>query len=106
MFQIAPKPVTVYARNVSKTFGATDPQLKASVTGLVGKDTIEYSLSRKTGENVGSYATTAMGSARQGSCSVSFRDATFFIAAASIKGRALMLSSDSFTYAGKCRNRA
>ena len=52
------KSVTVVADSKSKTYGNADPALTAKVTGLVGKDVLDYTLSRAVGENVGEYAIT------------------------------------------------
>ncbi|MBE5790140.1 MAG: hypothetical protein E7325_10905, partial [Clostridiales bacterium] len=54
-FTISQKPVTVTAENKTKTYGDNDPELTAVVNGLVGDDTLNYTLSREEGENVGSY---------------------------------------------------
>ncbi|MBQ9531864.1 MAG: InlB B-repeat-containing protein [Eubacterium sp.] len=50
--------VTVTANNLGKVYGEDDPELTAVVTGLVGDDTLNYTLSRAEGENVGEYAIT------------------------------------------------
>jgi len=55
---IGKKTATVTADNKSKTYGDADPALTATVTGLVGNDTISYTLSRAVGENVGEYTIT------------------------------------------------
>ncbi|HEY5974580.1 MAG TPA: MBG domain-containing protein, partial [Geobacteraceae bacterium] len=54
-----PAPVTVTANGLSKTYGAADPTLSYTVTGLVNNDTVNVftgSLTRVAGESVGSYA--------------------------------------------------
>ena len=55
---IGKKAATVTAANKSKTYGAADPALTAAVEGTVGTDTINYTLSRAEGNNVGEYAIT------------------------------------------------
>ncbi|MBR3570583.1 MAG: hypothetical protein IKN96_07290, partial [Oscillibacter sp.] len=55
-FEIAKKPVTVTPDAQSKTYGDADPDLTATVEGAVGSDTINYTLSRAEGEDVGEYA--------------------------------------------------
>ncbi|MBR0302436.1 MAG: InlB B-repeat-containing protein, partial [Clostridia bacterium] len=55
---IGKKSASVTADNKSKTYGADDPTLTATVEGLVGEDTINYTLSRAEGNNVGEYAIT------------------------------------------------
>ena len=48
--------VTLTVDNKSKTYGDADPELTATVEGLVEGDTLEYKLQREPGENVGEYA--------------------------------------------------
>jgi len=57
LFTITPKSldVKVTAENKTKIYGETDPALTAIVTGLVGNDSLNYSLAREPGENVGIY---------------------------------------------------
>ncbi|GAB1856251.1 hypothetical protein MHTCC0001_10860 [Flavobacteriaceae bacterium MHTCC 0001] len=50
------KAITVTADAISKTYGDSDPTLTYQVTGLVGMDVLSGSLSRATGEAVGTYA--------------------------------------------------
>ena len=57
-FTIGKKAATVTADNKSKTYGADDPALTATVEGTVGNDTINYTLSRAEGNNVGEYTIT------------------------------------------------
>ena len=71
-FTIAPKSVTVTADNKSKTYGADDPELTATVAGLVGEDTISYGLSRAEGEDLGAYDITPAGEKEQGNYIVSY----------------------------------
>lgn len=56
--RVVPRPITVSADSVSKTFGETDPVLTFAITGgsLVGADTLSGSLVRAVGEEVGTYA--------------------------------------------------
>ena len=56
---VAPRPVTVRADSKSKIYGEVDPELTATVTGAVMGDTIDYTLSRTSGETVGTYAIVA-----------------------------------------------
>lgn len=71
---ISPKEITVTADNKSKTYGDADPKLTATATGLVGEDTVDYTLSREPGEDVGTYTITPSGEAIQGNYKVSFAD--------------------------------
>jgi hypothetical protein len=55
---ITAKGITVTAQAKSKVYGAADPVLTYTVTGLVGSDTLTGSLTRVAGTNVGTYAIT------------------------------------------------
>ena len=81
---ITPKSVTVKADNKSKVFGEKDPELTATVEGTLGKDTVEYTLSRKAGEDVGTYPITASGKAEQGNYKVTYVAGTLTITSQSI----------------------
>ncbi|GCL62751.1 MBG domain-containing protein [Pseudaquabacterium pictum] len=58
---ITPRPITVTANAQSKVYGSSDPTLTYQLTSgsLVGNDSLSGSLSRNSGENVGSYAISA-----------------------------------------------
>lgn len=53
---IAPKAVTVTADAKSKVYGAADPALSYTASGLEGTDTLTGTLTRASGEDVGTYA--------------------------------------------------
>ena len=57
-FTISPKAAAVTADDLSKVYGEDDPALTATVEGAVEGDTINYTLSRAEGNNVGEYAIT------------------------------------------------
>ena len=78
------KPVTVTANNKSKVFGEKDPELTATVAGTLGDDTVDYTLSREAGENVGKYTITPSGKAEQGNYSVTYATGTLTITSQSI----------------------
>ena len=78
------KAVTVTADNKSKVFGEKDPELTATVTGTIGKDTVEYTLSRKAGEDVGTYTITPSGKAEQTNYKVTYATGTLTITSQSI----------------------
>ena len=82
--KVTRKAVTVKADNKSKVFGEKDPELTATVEGTLGKDTVEYTLSRKAGEDVGTYPITASGKAEQGNYKVTFVAGTLTITSQSI----------------------
>lgn len=77
---IAPAPVTVTAENKTKTYGETDPELTATVTGLIsGEPDITYDISRAAGEDANSYDITPSGNESQGNYAVSFVTGTLTI---------------------------
>ena len=82
--KVTRKAVTVTADNKSKVFGETDPELTATVTGTIGKDTVEYTLSRKDGEAAGKYEITVKGDKLQGNYTVTYATGTLTITSQSI----------------------
>ena len=78
------KAVTVTADNKTKAVGENDPTLTATVTGLVGSDTVNYTLSRASGETVGTYTITPSGDAEQGSYTVTYKTGTLTIKAKTV----------------------
>ena len=83
-YKITPKSVTVTADNKSKVFGETDPKFTAKVVGALGNDTVEYTLSRETGEAVGKYEITVKGDKLQGNYTVTYVAGTLTITSQSI----------------------
>ena len=80
-------PVTVTAVASGKYFGAADPSLTATVTGLVAGESeslIDYVVAREAGEAVGEYAIVPAGLAIQGNYAVTYETAPFTIAAAPV----------------------
>ena len=61
-FAISKAALTIAADDKSKTYGENDPELTATVTGLVEWDeaelVLDYTLSREAGEDAGTYAIT------------------------------------------------
>lgn len=92
---INPAEATVTADNKTKTYGESDPELTATVTGLIGSDAITYSLNRATGDNAGTYAITPMGEAAQGNYTVNYVPGTFTI---SQKGLTITAPNQTITY--------
>ena len=82
--KVTRKAVTVTADSKSKVFGEKDPELTATVTGTIGKDTVEYTLSRKAGEDVGTYTITPSGKAEQTNYKVTYATGTLTITSQSI----------------------
>ena len=82
--RVTPRSVTVKANDLSKTEGDSDPTLTATVTGTIGSDTVEYTLTRQPGETPDSYAITVTGEASQGNYVVTFEGGTFTIDSAPV----------------------
>ena len=77
---ITPKPVTVTANDKTKYVGQKDPEFTATVTGLIGNDTIRYELSREEGETAGKYTIYAKGNPEQNSnYAITFENGTLTI---------------------------
>ena len=76
--------MTVKAEDKTKVFGETDPKLTAKVDGTLGNDTVEYTLTRETGEAAGKYTITPSGKAEQGNYSVTYATGTLTITSQSI----------------------
>ena len=66
-YTIVPYQATVLPDDVTKGYGEEDPELTASLEyGLYGNDTVDYTLVREPGEDVGTYAITTQGERWQG----------------------------------------
>lgn len=82
-FTISPANVTVTAEDKTKEYGTNDPELTATITGLVNGESenlISYTISRTAGEDVGAtYAITPSGQATQGNYSVTYETGTLTI---------------------------
>ena len=76
---ISYKAVTVTADNKSKAVGAVDPKLTATVSGLLSKDTVDYDISRTSGESAGTYTIKVEGEKYQGNYSVTYKNGTLRI---------------------------
>ena len=75
--KITPAPVTVTVNPAEKEEGEADPDLTATVTGLLGEDTedmIIYTLERDPGEEPGVYMIHAAGAETQGNYRVEYTD--------------------------------
>ena len=70
--KITPAAVTVTANDAVKEEGQEDPELTASVAGLIGEDTIEYTLARAEGEQIGDYEITVTGEEQQGNYRIEY----------------------------------
>ena len=70
--QIRPAQVTVTANPAEKKAGEADPELTAVVTGLVGEDTINYTIERYPGEEVGKHIIDVYGDEKQGNYRIKY----------------------------------
>ena len=78
-YAITPAEVTVTANNANKVYGENDPELKATVTGTLNNDTVDYTLTRDPGEDVGKYAIYVTGDEDQGNYHVTYTAGEFEI---------------------------
>ena len=78
-YAITPAEVTVTANNANKVYGENDPELKATVTGTLNNDTVDYTLTRDPGEDVGTYAIHVTGYEDQGNYHVTYTAGEFEI---------------------------
>ena len=78
---IAPKAVTVTADDKSREYNKDNPELTATVEGVVGSDTVEYTLSTTAVKTspVGEYPITPSGEATQGNYTVTYVPGTLTI---------------------------
>ena len=76
---VEPRKVTVTADNLTKEFGQLDGEFTATVTGLVGEDTVEYEFTREEGETAGTYAIIPSGLERQGNYILDFQPGTMTV---------------------------
>ncbi|NDA26532.1 MAG: hypothetical protein EBZ05_06805, partial [Verrucomicrobia bacterium] len=96
-FGITPKTVSVTANAATKFFGSTDPVFTYAVSGLVAPDGLTGSLTRASGENVGTY-NILVGTLSAGpNYTLSFTGATLTIGGAPIFS---ILAPTSLTYDG------
>ena len=80
--KITPVEVTVKADDATKVYDKNPDNpasYTATVTGLIGSDTISYTVSREAGENVGEYTITPSGETEQGNYTVTYETGTFTI---------------------------
>ena len=82
---ISAKALTIKADPKTKVFGTEDPALTYTVEGLVGSDALTGSLTRESGENVGTYAIKQGTLAASANYDVSFTGAEFTITDATME---------------------
>ena len=92
---VTPKPITVKADNKWKAYGEADPRLTYTSGGLLNNDSITGTLSRETGENVGTYAITVGGLTAGDNYAISFTSANLTIVKAELTVTA---NNDTITY--------
>ncbi|MFN0256641.1 MBG domain-containing protein [Pedobacter ureilyticus] len=85
---ITAKALTITAAAKTKVYGEADPALTYSSSGLVGTDAITGTLSRATGENVGTYAINQNTLSAGGNYSISYTGANLAINKAVLTVRA------------------
>jgi hypothetical protein len=81
-FSIVPATAMVMADNKEKVHGTPDPVLTATVTGLKNGDAegvLSYTMTRDSGDSVGTYAITPLGAAKQGNYNVTYLPGTLTI---------------------------
>ena len=91
LLTISQRPITVTADAKTKEYGATDPTLTYAITtgSLVGSDSLSGSLSRASGEAVGTYAIG------QGNLANSNYDITYASANLSVTQRPITVTADA-----------
>ncbi|XME03311.1 MBG domain-containing protein [Lachnospiraceae bacterium C1.1] len=72
ILEVGRKSITVKADDIETTIGEAEPELTATVTGLVGTDTVEYEIERESGNSLGKYTITPYGDKEQGNYAVSY----------------------------------
>ena len=77
--RITPAGVTVAANAAEKEAGQDDPELTATVTGVLGEDEIVYILSREQGEEPGTYTILPAGEEIQGNYRIRYESALLTI---------------------------
>lgn len=77
--KIRPAKVTITADSLEKNSGDPDPQLTATVEGLIGQDTVAYTLERYAGETAGQYIIEVQAEEQQGNYSITTIDGKFTI---------------------------
>ena len=92
-FTVTARPLTVTANAGSKIYGASDPALTYTVSGLQGSDVLTGALSRVSGENVGTYAIQQGTLAASANYSLTYGGASLTIQPKAILGTAVTISN-------------
>ena len=77
--RITPAKVVVKADNQEKESGEPDPELTATVTGLLEGDSVEYGVVRVPGEKAGEYRIVVSGDEKQGNYRVQYEEGIMLI---------------------------
>ncbi|NBS14919.1 MAG: hypothetical protein EBT57_08980, partial [Verrucomicrobia bacterium] len=94
-FSITARPLTVTVNAVSKIYGASDPALTYTVTGLQGSDVMTGALRRASGENAGTYAIQQGTLAASANYSLTYVGASLTIQPGTILGTTVTISNAS-----------
>ncbi|NBT90681.1 MAG: hypothetical protein EBT50_07625, partial [Verrucomicrobia bacterium] len=92
-FTITARPLTVTANAGSKIYGAGDPALTYTASGLQGSDVLTGALSRAPGENVGTYAIQQGTLAASANYSLAYAGASLTIQPGTIFGTTVTISN-------------
>ena len=71
---IQPASVTVKVNDCQKYHGEADPEFTATVSGTLGSDKVQYTISRDQGEDCGGYVIRASGAELQGNYKLTFEN--------------------------------
>ena len=93
------RPLTLAATNRTKTFGDSDPSLAYTIASgsLVGSDALSGSISRNSGENIGSYV-IGQGTLANSNYAITFNNGSFVINGANQSGFILSAADTLVTY--------
>jgi hypothetical protein len=96
---VSERPITLTAANRTKVFGDSDPSLAYSITSgsVVGSDVFSGSISRNSGENIGSYV-IGQGTLANANYAITFNDGSFVINGANQSGFTLSAADTLVTY--------
>lgn len=72
--EVTPAKVIVTVDDKTVTYGEEEPELTATVTGTIGGDTVNYTITREPGSDAGDHKVTVTGSSKQGNYVVEYVD--------------------------------
>jgi len=96
---VSERPITLTAANRTKVFGDSDPSLAYSITSgsVVGSDVFSGSISRNSGENIGTYV-IGQGTLANANYAITFNNGSFVINGANQSGFTLSAADTLVTY--------